>query len=60
VCGIFGTGPSGRLRRKCAVNLDEASMKSYTPPEPVPGRHGAVALYKNVVRARQRRVSTTV
>src|SRR5205807_1374386 len=59
-CGIFGTGRSGRLRRKCAVNLDEASMKSYTPPEPVPGRHGAVALYKNVVRARERRVATTV
>ncbi len=35
-------------------------MKSYTPPEPVPARHGAVALYKNVVRARERRVATTV
>jgi len=25
-------------------------MKSYPPPEPVPARYGAVALYKNVVR----------
>ncbi len=27
-------------------------MKSYTPPETVPARHGAAALYKNVVRAK--------
>src|SRR5205823_7015170 len=50
-CGISGSGLRGRLHRKSAVDPDEASMKSYPPPSHSRRRHGADALYKNVVRS---------
>src|SRR5437773_10109402 len=49
-CGISGSARRDRLHRKSSGDPDEASMKSFPPPSQSRRRHGADALYKNVVR----------